>query len=271
MKNLSLHQSVLKQLTATSKKMPHALLLAGSGGVGLKTIAQEIAKPLTKHLITVEPDEKGTISIESIRDLYTKTRAKQTSRQIILIDDADAMSVAAQNAFLKLLEEPTEHTSFLLTTHSPDRLLSTIKSRVQFINIQQITPSQTEEHLNILEVTDKRKRQQLAFIAAGLPAELFRLTQDEEYFNEQADLARKAREFLSSKQYDRLVTAYKVGADRDQAVQLVDHIARILKYSLENNAKRSLALQLDKALQAAESIKHNGHVRTQLLKLAISL
>lgn len=271
MNELNLHQSVRNQLISASKKMPHALLLAGSAGVGLQTIAKKMAKSLAKHFILVEPDEKGTISIETIRDLYTKTRSKQIEKQMIIIDDADAMSIAAQNAFLKLLEEPTDQTSFLLTTHMPERLLSTIRSRVQLINIQQITPNQTEQQLDALKVSDKRKRQQLAFIAMGLPAELSRLTQDEEYFSEQASLAKNAREFLSSKQYDRIVSINKISSDRDQAIQLIDHIARILKYSLQNNAKSNLALQLDKTLQTAESIKNNGHVRTQLLQLAISL
>lgn len=271
MNELNLHQSVRNQLISASKKMPHALLLAGSAGVGLQTVAKEMAKSLTKHFILVEPDERGTISIETIRDLYTKTRSKQIERQIIIIDDADAMSIAAQNAFLKLLEEPTDKISFLLTTHAPDRLLGTVRSRVQSINIQHITPSQTEQQLNTFGVNNKVKRQQLAFIASGLPAELARLAQDEEYFNEQASLAKKAREFLGSKQYDRLVAIHKISSDRNQAIQLIDHIARILKYSLQNNAKPNLALQLDKALQTAEAIKNNGHVRTQLLQLAISL
>ncbi len=271
MQNLSLHKASANQLAAASQALPQALLLAGPTGVGLKTIAQEITKPLTKHLLVIEPDDKGTIGIEVVRELYTKTRSKQTEQQIIVIDDAEAMSTAAQNAFLKLLEEPTEKTSFLLTSHSPDRLLSTIRSRVQLVNIQPLTPSQTEQHLDALEVADSKKRQQLTFIAVGLPAELFRLTQGEDYFSEQADLARKAREFLSSKQYNRLLIAHQIGASRDQAVQLLDHVVRILKYSLENSAKRSLALQLDQALQTAESIRSNGHVRTQLLKLALSL
>ena len=266
-----LHKTTANQLAATSKNLPHAVLLAGPSGVGLLTIAKNMAKSLASQFLVIAPDEKGTIGIEIVRELYTKTRTKQTQQQIIIIDDADAMSLAAQNAFLKLLEEPTRYTSFLLTSHAAERLLGTVRSRTQLISIQAVTPAQTEQYLNSLKVSNARQSQQLKFIAAGLPAELFRLISDEAYFSEQASLARTARQFLSSKHYDRLILVHRFGNSREQASQLLEHVMRILKYSLEESAKQSLALQLDKTLKAAELIKNNGHIRTQLLRLALGL
>lgn len=266
-----LHQATANQLTAARKNFPHAILLAGPTGIGLLTVAKSLAESIATNILIVEPDEKNTISIDVVRNLYTNTRSKQTNQQIVIIDDVDTMSFAAQNAFLKLLEEPTSHTSFILTSHATDSLLSTVRSRAQIMNVQAIASKQSEQLLDTLGITNAKQRQQLAFIATGLPAELTRLAGSPEYFSQQAELARSARKFLSSKSYDRLILAYQFGNNRDQAIQLLDHIMRILKYSLQDTAGRSLTLQLDQVLKTAELIQNNGHVRTQLLKLALSL
>jgi DNA polymerase III delta prime subunit len=116
---------------------PQSLLLSGYTGVGLLTIARALADVfITDELHPQDSknnidDQSGTITVEMIRGLYDKTRAKYTKKQVIIIDNADRMSHGAQSAFLKLLEEPNSQIHFILTAHAPQKLLSTIRSRVQ--------------------------------------------------------------------------------------------------------------------------------------------
>ena len=107
-------------LSLLMKDLPQSLLLVGPVGVGLGATAQYIAAEIGDVSFTVLPEkddeiniEKGVISIDSIRRLYQQTRSIQTGKRVIVIDYAERMGIPAQNAFLKLLEEPGEGTYFI--------------------------------------------------------------------------------------------------------------------------------------------------------------
>ena len=89
--------------------------------------------------ITLEPDEKQTLSIDVIRTLMTRIGYKTADEQLrlIAIVHADVMTIAAQNALLKTLEEPPHKTHFFLLTTRPKRLLPTLRSRTIRLNLQQ--------------------------------------------------------------------------------------------------------------------------------------
>ncbi|WP_347254683.1 DNA polymerase III subunit delta' [Leminorella grimontii] len=80
----------------------------------------------------VEPEKgKTAIGVETVRQL-TETlynRAQQGGVKVAWIRETERLSEAAANALLKTLEEPPEHTYFLLSCHEPSALLPTIRSR----------------------------------------------------------------------------------------------------------------------------------------------
>jgi len=80
-----------------------------------------------------------TIKIEQIHEFIKKTQLKPYSRKfkIGVIISADKMTTEAQNALLKTLEEPPKNTFLILTSVSPTRLLPTIISRCQVIELAQ--------------------------------------------------------------------------------------------------------------------------------------
>ena len=176
-----------KTLIAMVKNLPQSLLLTGEPGVGLGVISQYIAelRKVKPSLILPEKDEKidldkGIIGVEIMRRLYDETRTKTANDRIIIIDYAQRMTIQAQNAFLKLLEEPGLGVYFILVSHSTSKLLPTILSRTEKLEIRPITTQQSEQFLDSLDVKDKIKRSQLLFMASGLPAELARLNNNEE-------------------------------------------------------------------------------------------
>lgn len=67
--------------------------------------------------------------------------------KVMIIWQADKMNVACANKLLKLLEEPPEKTVFMLVSESPERLLSTILSRVQLVRVPPLTQEQTARAL----------------------------------------------------------------------------------------------------------------------------
>lgn len=80
-------------------------------------------------------DDKGKrkreIVVEQIRSLVTDAYVlpNEAERKVYIIDEADTMNLAAQNAALKLLEEPPRGVIFLLCTQNPSQLLPTVRSR----------------------------------------------------------------------------------------------------------------------------------------------
>lgn len=251
------------------KRKPHAVLFSGGHGTGLYTIVLDIAKQLQSTPIIVAHDEKGAITIDSIRSLYRQTANKKTGVQAVILDDADKMTLSAQQAFLKLLEEPTENTVFLLTSHQPQSLLPTIHSRLQRLELVPLSLRDTQAYIKDSGVQDSTKVTQLLYMAAGKPAEIQRLLSDEAYFRQRAAGIRQAKEFIETPIYQKLITIYKIGNDREAAQQLLEQVLAIIKLHLIQNATSDLRNDFQRYVKALEKLHEDGNVRTQLLRAVI--
>lgn len=266
---LYIHETTLGSLTAFAARKPHALLLTGPSGVGLKTLAIHTAQQWGKVLEVIEPVKKTktslpAISAETVRDLYERTRMKVSSSHVVVIDDVDTMTPTAQNAFLKLLEEPASNIHFILTSHQPDNLLATVRSRLQTLPVQPIGQASSVRLLRQLSLTDETAKNQALFIARGLPAELSRLATNKEYLVNTADTMRLARDFVTGSTYARLVTCQKVATNREAALAFIDAALLLLKISVQSSGDmRSLQL-IDTLIDAKQRIRANGNIRVQL-------
>jgi DNA polymerase-3 subunit delta' len=263
-------------LSLMLRDMPQALLLTGPTGIGLGTVAKYLAGQIGTLSFVVLPEkdekvdiDKGVISVDSIRRLYTQTRSIQTGKIVILIDYAERMGHQAQNALLKLLEEPSAGVHFILATHTPSRLLATITSRAQSVEIKPVLKKQTEDLLDELNIKDAKKRLQLIYMATGLPAELTRLATDEAYFTARSTVMRDARDLLQANTYRKLLVANKYRDNRDGALTLLDYTASILKHSISDKPQENLINQLDALLFARQQIEANGNIRICLARFVI--
>lgn len=92
-----------------------------------------------KHALTLTPDDKkatSIISVEQVREFIALSSHRETTDRYFVIAPADAMNEAAQNAFLKTLEEPKPFCHFVLVTEQPSALLPTIRSRSQIFTLR---------------------------------------------------------------------------------------------------------------------------------------
>ena len=268
---LRMHSVSQASLQTLLKDAPHALLLTGKVGVGLYTIAAHYAKELKSITVTVLPEkddkidlEKGTITIQSIRRLYDLTRTIEPNGRTIIIDYAERMGIPAQNAFLKLLEEPTEGTHFILLSHTLETLLPTIQSRSQKVEIRPISAEQSKELLDELQVNDTTKRSQLLFIAQGLPAELTRLVQDDKYFESRVEVVRDARDYLTGSPYIRLQLAKKYKDSRPKALVLLEDAMKQMEQTIAKGDHDSGIKVITRLEVLHKRLSEQGNVRLQL-------
>ena len=128
----------------------HALLLVGNQYSGADALVNTVIEMLkTHHTVThrqIVPSGTG-IAIDVVRELRNEEKLK-TSRSygsiasIISIVPIDAMQHEAQNALLKLLEEPPVGTLFILVCHDESQMLGTIASRCKRVTVLPISKKQ---------------------------------------------------------------------------------------------------------------------------------
>lgn len=265
-----IHPTTKRQLESLQSNVPQSLLLSGETGSGVTTIAREYAGRLVSHssqIYMLYPDEKDTITIDMVRELYVTTRSRHAKRSIVIIDTAETMSREAQNAFLKLLEEPNEMITFLLTSHSPGKLLPTIHSRLQQITIKPTTTEQSRKLLQEHGLTDQTLQAQILFIANGLPAELVRLADYEAYRQGKLAQAGMAKKLLIGSRYERIIAVGEIAkVPRKQAVAIIYIAIKIMRSQLQRRQDDQLLQTLNGLLVASEKIVQNGHIRLQLLR-----
>ncbi len=84
---------------------------------------------------------KGSVDVDTVRKInpFMRMTASQGGWRIVIVDDADTMNRNAQNAILKMLEEPPARTLLILVAHRPGALIPTIRSRCRVISFQPLS------------------------------------------------------------------------------------------------------------------------------------
>lgn len=145
-----------------------ARLIAAGSHLDLRTLARE------------ERDSGGlaaNISVDQVRSLQPVFRATPglSPWRVVIVDAIDDMNRAAANAFLKNLEEPPANTLFLLVSHSPGRLLPTIRSRCRILRFQPLADDEVRSVLREqLPEADGAEIDALVPLAEGSPGRALR-------------------------------------------------------------------------------------------------
>lgn len=155
------HENVKLQIENAFEngKFSHAHIIAGEDGLGKSIIANEIAiRILNKTEIKQYADiidykiksGKKSLGVDDIRSIVEETNRKpyEGDRKVIILYNADLMTEAAQNAFLKTIEEPPEGMYIILLCEKLDNILDTIKSRCQTYKLYRLDEVDILNYIN---------------------------------------------------------------------------------------------------------------------------
>ncbi|OGL21964.1 hypothetical protein A2707_01270 [Candidatus Saccharibacteria bacterium RIFCSPHIGHO2_01_FULL_45_15] len=283
MDQLVIHPISADIMKKVAANMPGALLIAGEKGVGVASIARGLAADLhiQPRIITpkkrlqagaklIEDYETGSIVIEDIRALYDQTRVKFDQPQLFIVDFGNrSMTHQAQNAFLKLLEEPQDNIYFILATHTADDLLPTIRSRCQRVDIRRCTSEQSKALLASWKLPDATRMARIAFIADGKPAEMYRLAHDDTYYAARVQTVQDAKAILGGTAIQKMHTIHKYKDQRPGALQLIDDLTMQLERALQASFQPNILQQIDLLIEAHRRITANGNIQLQLARVLI--
>lgn len=177
---------------ARNGRLPHAILVEAPAGCGKKTFARLLAQTALcagtdrpcnacPHCGKVEkgihpdicyyttPEDKLWFPVELVREIRQEAYIAPNEGvcKVYLIDQAHTMNAMAQNALLKLIEEPPEFVRFILLCENRSQMLPTILSRVTSIELEQPTVEQCGETLARLAPEATEDCRKAAALGAG--------------------------------------------------------------------------------------------------------
>jgi DNA polymerase-3 subunit delta' len=181
MNNKIFHPSTTQQIDSFITSPTHALLIAGPNGSGKATLATS----LTETIIGIEEGSldnyaykmiirasEGSIGVDEVRSLERflslKVPSEAKFNRALIIENAQLLTLEAQNALLKTLEEPPLGTFIILTANNTQSLLPTIRSRAQMITIKKISQSDLLAYFEKLGYNPAEIKQAYS-ISGGLP------------------------------------------------------------------------------------------------------
>ena len=151
-------------------KTSHSYMFIGISGIGKRIIAKDFSKALlcldeekycnkcksciefdsnnNPDFLFIEP-EKGSIKIDQIRNMQKEVSEKPiiSNNKVCLINNADLMTVEAQNCLLKTLEEPPSYMTIILVGANESNFLPTIKSRCTIMYFDRIKDEEIKKYL----------------------------------------------------------------------------------------------------------------------------
>ena len=185
-----------KNALANSSLAP-AYIIEGDSGSGKKTIARYFAAmtvcqskvacgdcPSCKQseaevnpdITVISAEGKASVGVDKIRQLISTVNYKSVhgGHRVFIIEDAHLMTTQAQNALLKVIEEPPEKVLFLLLCEKKSQMLRTIVSRTQVLKLSPLSDE------NLLKVVPGCSGFELSY-CNGNPGKLIKICADEEF------------------------------------------------------------------------------------------
>ncbi len=178
--NIESHDKAKRILRQQIKagRIGHAYLFVGKNGIGKKLVARAFAADIMGDIEdglierNRHPDfklwetDKKSIGVSSIRNLQEGLflSPTQSKRKVVMINEGEKLTTQAQNALLKILEDPPEETTFLILVEKLSKILPTLISRCQILRF---APLDQGSILKIIDTSNLGKPEEVLLLNLG--------------------------------------------------------------------------------------------------------
>ena len=251
-----LHPQTRQALESYIAQPGQSAILTGPKGVGKSFIAKYMATRLLGRVtpdfqlenyphytyITAEKD-KSSIGIDAVRTVQQfiklrlpTSRGSLPTRRIILIDTAHILTPEAQNALLKMIEEPPRETYFILTADSLHSLLPTVRSRLQQITVHAPALEQTIQAFAAGSNTTAQEIDQAAALSGGLPGLMHAILTNTAHPLKPA--VQTARSLLQASQFERLSQVDAMAKSKEATMTVLFVLQHMARAAMAKAAKQ---------------------------------
>ena len=246
-----------KYLTNSIKKnkLNNAYMFEGMDGIGKKKFADELSKLLLDYenlenspdYVLIKPDGYS-IKIAQIRNLQSDIVIRpHKDYKIYIINNAEKMTVEAQNALLKTLEEPPNYAIIILVTNNKESLLETIKSRCDIIKFSPIPIEDLKRYLINTGIEEERA-QLLAIFSRGSIENALNLSQSSEFSMMREDIQQYIQIMLDKNIVEILNIPNNMEKYRGKIIALLDMMINYFRdiILLKENVNKNMLINVDK-------------------------
>ncbi|AWH79210.1 DNA polymerase III subunit [Clostridioides difficile] len=246
-----------KYLTNSIKKnkLNNAYMFEGMDGIGKKKFADELSKLLLDYenlenspdYVLIKPDG-NSIKIAQIRNLQSDIVIRpHKDYKIYIINNAEKMTVEAQNALLKTLEEPPNYAIIILVTNNKESLLETIKSRCDIIKFSPIPIEDLKRYLINTGIEEERA-QLLAIFSRGSIENALNLSQSSEFSMMREDIQQYIQIMLDKNIVEILNIPNNMEKYRGKIIALLDMMINYFRdiIILKENVNKNMLINVDK-------------------------
>jgi DNA polymerase-3 subunit delta' len=257
--------ALFKQLIKT-EKLASGYIFFGQPQIGKRTFAESLANYLEGRdfqpssrilqetlLIKTEGESIGIDLARKIK-VYLSGMPIASPRRTVIIDNAQDLTLQAENALLKISEEPPQHSLIILITTTPETLLSTLASRLQKIYFSPVPHEALEKLIQEKKISAKEKKELLRLVS-GSAGKLIELLEKKDVLE---DMAKKISH-ASAATRRKLINEYLEGEHNPLA--LVD--ALILYFFFASEKSISTILRALKARRELASLNVNPRLQLE--------
>lgn len=247
----------------------NAYLFSGAEGIGKKTVALPFIAALLCHapvdgkpclhcpscllmaagnhpdFITLQmPEDSKTYGVDVVREQLIQevyVRPFSSERKVFLIENGELLTTAAQNALLKVLEEPPEYVVFIILTAAQNLLLETVLSRCLKLQFLPLNQALCHQYFQQLTDGDTQRRELASSFAQGNIGRGKRILTDEEFYSLYENTVTKMQHLLHSlsafSDFQQFLTD-----NREKIENIIDFMLVFLRDALRLNLNRKAKL-----------------------------
>jgi DNA polymerase-3 subunit delta' len=262
----------------------HGILLTGERGLGKQTFAHlmaaaflcKTAKSPCLHcpsckkvlegnhpdVITYVGEGAKSFHIETVREIRHKAMImpNEADTKVFILANCESMTWQAQNALLKLLEEPPEHTMLILTANERGALLETVRSRVAEIRLLPLAPVECAQRLGALSPNKTAEECLAAARLCGGNLGKAKAMLAEENGMKATDIARGMVNAAMDNQYTVLLEARALSDDKKLFIEVLHRIASLCRDILASKLGADSCLSGEEAPHSAWTRQHTMQV-----------